>query len=117
MASDVHWVEIDLLRAGIPSVSNVSTVRSDYRVLVSRAGQRANARCWPISVRQKLPVIGVPLRQPDPDAPLDLGAVLSATYDDAAYDLSIDYGRKPVPPLKSADAIWAERLLRDRKVR
>ena len=99
LASDVHWVEIDLLRAGTPSVTHPPLVPSDYRILVSRAGARTKARYWPVNVRQPLPVIGIPLRDPDPDVPLDLAAVLNAAYNHGAYDLSIDYRKKPDPPL------------------
>ncbi|MCI0462191.1 MAG: DUF4058 family protein [Gemmataceae bacterium] len=112
--SEVHWVEIDLLRAGAPSVTNPPLVPSDYRVLVSRAGQRKRARYWPISVRQPLPVIGIPLRGKDPDVPLDLGTVFKAVYERAAYDLSLDYGQEPQPPLEGDDAAWARDLLGNR---
>jgi hypothetical protein len=117
LISDVHWVEIDLLRAGAPSVTRPALVPSDYRILVSRAEKRTRAHYWPISVRQPLPPIGIPLRDPDPDVPLDLGAVLNAAYDAGAYDLSIDYRKKPEPPLKAEDAAWADQLLRDRGLR
>jgi hypothetical protein len=109
--SEVHWAEIDLLRAGLPSVTNPPLVPSDYRVLVSRDGQRTRARYWPISVRQALPVIGIPLRGKDPDAPLDLGSVFKTVYDRAAYDLSLDYRQDPQPPLDAEDAAWARELL------
>jgi hypothetical protein len=112
LASDVHWAEIDLLRAGTPSVTRPPLRPSDYRILVSRAGERRNkAHYWPVGVREPLPVIGIPLRGDDPDVPLDLGAVLAAAYDRGAYDLSVDYRRDPNPPLSSADAGWANRLL------
>ncbi len=111
LTSEVHWVEIDLLRAGAPSVTHPPLVPSDYRVLVSRAGQRTRARYWPISVRQALPVIGIPLRGKDPDVPLDLGGVLRTVYDRAAYDVSLDYRRDPEPPLEAEDAAWARELL------
>jgi hypothetical protein len=109
--SEVHWVEIDLLRAGLPSVTNPPLVPSDYRALVSRAGQRKRARYWPINVRQPLPIIGIPLRGKDPDVPLDLGAVFKTVYERAAYDLSLDYGQEPQPPLEGEDAAWARDLL------
>lgn len=117
LASEVHWVEIDLLRAGLPSVINPPLVPSAYRILVSRAGNRTKARYWPVSVRQPLPVIGIPLRDPDPDVALDLGAVLNAAYDHGAYDLSIDYRKKAEPPLKTDDVAWADRLLREHGLR
>jgi hypothetical protein len=112
LASDVHWVEIDLLRAGVPSVSRPPLRPSDYRILVSRAGERTRAQYWPVGLRQPLPVIVIPLRPPDADVPLDLGAVLNAAYDHGAYDLSINYRQDADPPLKGEDAAWAHRLLR-----
>jgi hypothetical protein len=53
----------------------------------------------------------VPLRLPDPDVPLDLQAALQTAYDEARYDLSIDYSQPPTPPLNEADAEWAKALL------
>jgi hypothetical protein len=112
--TEVHWVEIDLLRAGVPSVTDPPLRPSDYRVLVSRADQRTRTRYWPISVRQALPVISIPLRGKDPEVPLDLGAVFRAVYDRAAYDVSVDYRKAPQPPLEGDDAKWARELVRSR---
>jgi hypothetical protein len=115
MNSEVHWVEIDLLRAGVPSVTDPPLRPSDYRVLVSRGDQRTQTRYWPIGVRQALPVIAVPLRGKDPEVPLDLGAVFRTVYDRAAYDVSVDYRKEPQPPLQGDDATWARALLRRRR--
>ncbi len=117
MASDVHWVEIDLLRKGVRIPSGPSFVKSDYRVLVSRADPRWEAKYWPTSVRQRLPVIGIPLRGKDPDAPLDLGKVLNTAYDVAGYDDSVDYTIPPEPPLSPADTKWANQLLKSKGLR
>jgi len=117
LASDVHWVEIDLLRAGQPSVTRPPLVPSDYRILVSRAGDRLNGKYWPVSVRQALPEIGIPLRGKDPDVVLDLHAVLRTAYAHGAYDLSIDYRRQPNAPLAEEDSAWADQLLRKRGLR
>jgi hypothetical protein len=70
-----------------------------------------------VSVRQPLPAIGIPLRDPDPDVTLDLGAVMNAAYEDGGYDLSVDYRKKPEPPLRREDAAWADRLLREHGLR
>jgi hypothetical protein len=112
MNTEVHWVEIDLLRAGVPSVTDPPLRPCDYRILVSRGDQRTRTRFWPVSVRHPLPVIGIPLRDKDPEVPLDLGAVFRAVYDRAAYDASVDYRKAPQPPLEGADAKWARELLR-----
>jgi hypothetical protein len=117
LRSEVHWVEIDLLREGDPSVARLARAGSDYRIVVSRGEDHRHGKYWPVSVRQPLPVIGIPLRGKDPDAPLDLNAVLRAAYDNAAYGVSIDYRRDPEPPLSRADAAWAAKLLREHKLR
>jgi hypothetical protein len=114
MNTEVHWVEIDLLRTGVPSVTDPPLRPSDYRILVSRGDQRTRTRYWPVSVRQTLPVISIPLRGKDPEVPLDLGAVFRERYDRASYDLSVDYRKNPQPPLEGDDAKWARELLRGR---
>jgi hypothetical protein len=114
MNSEIHWVEIDLLRAGVPSVTDPPLPASDYRILVSRGDQRTRTRYWPVGIRQPLPVIAIPLRGKDPEVPLDLGAVFQTAYDRAAYDLSVDYRKPPQPPLEGDDAQWARELLRGR---
>jgi hypothetical protein len=117
MNTEVHWVEIDLLRAGVPSVTDPPLRPSDYRILVSRADRRTRTRYWPVSVRQALPVISIPLRGKEPEVPLDLGAVFRTVYDRAAYDVSVDYRKTTQPPLAGGDAKWARELLRERGVR
>ena len=111
LESEVNWVEIDLLRDGARSVGDPPLKPSDYRVIVSRGTDRFNARCWPIGIRQKLPVIGIPLRGKDPEVLLDLGAVLGRVYERAAFQRTIDYRKTPIPPLKGADEVWAKQLI------
>jgi hypothetical protein len=112
LGSAVNWVEIDLLRAGAPS--QPPRVASDYRILVSKGPDHVQGRFWFVHLRQALPVVGIPLRDPDPDVPLDLGAVLRTAYDRAAYDLSVDYSIPPDPPLDPADAEWAKNMLHEK---
>ncbi len=76
LESEVHWVEIDLLRAGAPSIGYGGAPDSDYRMRVSKAEERRCFLLWATNLREPLPVIGIPLRTPDADVPLDLGAVL-----------------------------------------
>lgn len=115
--SKVHWVEIDLLRDGTPTLARLARADGDYRIVVARCDRSTYGKFWPVSVRQALPVIGVPLRGKDPDAPLDLNAVLCTAYDKAEYDATIDYRRDPVPPLSREDAAWAAKLLREHGLR
>jgi Protein of unknown function (DUF4058) len=117
MSSEVHWIEIDLLRKGARIPSGKTFVGSDYRVLVSPSDFRPRFKYWPIGVRQRLPVIGIPLKGNDPDTALDLGEVLSTAYDVAAYVDSVDYSEPPQLPLKTADARWANQLLKSKGLR
>jgi hypothetical protein len=61
---------------------------------------------------EPLPTIPVPLADDDPDVPLDLQAVFTATYERAGYDYSLDYARPLTPRLEAADADWVNGLLR-----
>jgi hypothetical protein len=52
------------------------------------------------------PTIPVPLKG-ELDVALDLGVALVEVYDEAGYDLSIDYSQSPPPPaLTVADESW-----------
>jgi hypothetical protein len=61
---------------------------------------------------RRLSVLPVPLSTPDPDVPLDLGAVVQAVYERGGYATRIDY-RQPVPPpvLEPEQQAWVEHLL------
>lgn len=82
----------------------------DYGVLVSRAEQRPRAGFWPVLLRDRLLVIPVPLREPDPDAQLDLQEMLHRLYDAAGYEDYI-YDGLPEPPLNPDDDAWARQLV------
>lgn len=54
----------------------------------------------------------MPLREADGEVALDLGAALRAIYEEAAYELSIDYGEAPPPPkLSDEDMVWMKQLV------
>jgi hypothetical protein len=105
-------VEIDLLRGGEPMRLATEAPDLDYRILVSRGDRRPVAELYVFSVRDPIPVFALPLRRGDEEPRVDIGAVLSVLYDRAAYDLSIDYRKEPVPPLAGEAAAWADTLLR-----
>ena len=117
--STSHWVEIDLLRAREPGPSTREPLPPhEYLVHVSRVDQRPKGLFWPIRLSQKLPVIRIPLRPEDPDATLDLQAVLSTAYDRAGYDLSVDYTREPDAAAGRANGPdWADGLLKAKGLR
>ena len=116
MRSESHYVEIDLLRT-LPRVTGVQNPPPlDYYAMVSRAEERPSVGFWPIKLRDRLPKIPVPLRSPDPDAVLDLQAVLDATYDAARYGDYIYRGGPPEPPLEGEDADWAAAVLAEANI-
>jgi Protein of unknown function (DUF4058) len=112
LTSPVHLIEIDLLRSYPRMPFDDPLPQAHYLVMVCKAGERPNSSVWPISVRQTLPTIPIPLLHPDPPVPLDLGQALRAAYERARYDLRVDYRKPPVPRLSSADAAWAAALIR-----
>jgi hypothetical protein len=109
LRSPVHLVEIDLLRGG-PRLPFDDLPECEYCVLVSRAEKRPEGEAWPIRLRDRLPRIPVPLRSGDPDARLDLQALLHRVYDAAGYDTFI-YTGQPEPALRPEDAEWPRQFL------
>ena len=117
----ISLVEIDLLRRGehalaIPRAWWPQDLRTPYRACVTRGAAPRRFEVYGFSLREPLPSIQIPLRAHEPDVPLDLQAVGSRVYRAGAYD-DIDYREDPDPPLESADAVWADELLRARGLR
>ena len=109
--ADVHIIVLDLLRRGERPITSSNLPKTPYLVTLTRVGAQV-MKAWPTQMNEKLPVIPVPLWAPDEDIPLDLSAALTTIYDEAAYDLSIDYAdTPPPPPLDESEAIQTERIL------
>jgi Protein of unknown function (DUF4058) len=89
-----------------------------YYVTLSRAHRRPVVEVWSIQLWEKLPVLPVPLLDPDPDVPLDLGTVVAAVYERGAYARLIDYRLPPPPPaLPEGEAAWLDKYLRAQQAR
>jgi hypothetical protein len=108
LASEAHFVEIDLLRGGQP-MPPADRPDCDYSVLVSRAEVRPRAGFWPIGLRERLPIIPIPLRQPAEFARIDLQEILHHVYDVSGY-ADFLYENQPEPRLSNKDAAWAREL-------
>src|SRR5262249_25348832 len=104
-----HLVEIDLLRGGRPMPVDDRPACS-YSVLVSRVEERPRAGLWPITLRDQLPIIPIPLRQPDGEARIDLQELLHRIYDASGYEYYI-YGGTPEPALSPEDSAWARQFV------
>jgi hypothetical protein len=112
LGSLTNLVEIDLLRGGDPFEMKVPG-RSDYRIVVSRSERRPRADFYLFGVRQAIPDFPIPLRPNEAEPTLPLNQILHTLYDQSGYDLAIDYGQSPEPPLTADDIDWATQLLAD----
>ncbi len=110
-----NFVEIDLLRGGQRMPMLTPWPDSPYALLVCRASRAPHCRAWPAHFRRRLPVIPVPLLEPDPDLTLDLQPLIDGIYALGRYDERIDYTRPLTPPLTAADAAWAQDALKERQ--
>jgi len=115
-----NLVEVDLLRGGEPlpvlhqGAALPRSMAGDYRVVVSRGAQRHRGELFPLSLRDPLPALPIPLRPEDDEPTISLQKVLDTVYDRGGFDRLLDYHGDPVPPLKPDDAAWADSLLREK---
>ncbi len=117
LSSETSLVEIDLLRRGehtvaIPPYYLIPYQPCHYLISISRATHRERFEVYPLTLRQRLPRVTIPLLEPDADAVLDLQAVFERCYENGAYADLIDYREEPESPLAPDDAAWADDLLR-----
>ena len=106
LASATNLVEIDLLRQWPPVVQLPDAVKTHYRILVSDSATRPRASLYAFNLPQPIPAFPLPLREGDAEPVLAMQTLLGQIYDESGYDLVIDYGQEPVPPLPEADMAW-----------
>lgn len=109
LASRASLVEVDLLRAGEPTVAcPVERLPvAPYRVVVTRGWDRERREVYPAQLRDRLPRFAVPLREDLDDVALDLPALLAQAYENAGYADRLDYETDPIPPLAPEELAWA----------
>jgi hypothetical protein len=118
LASQAHFIEIDLLRRGphvlaVPEWLARQHASYDYLICVNRAeGLRDRFRLYPRQLRLRLPRIRVPLAEGDPDVVLDVQAVVAQTYEASSYRERLRYDQPCVPALAAEDQAWADELIR-----
>ncbi|MBW4598588.1 MAG: DUF4058 family protein [Calothrix sp. FI2-JRJ7] len=117
LSSNTHLVEIDLLRGGVPLPIMETTIKSHYRILVSRSERRPQADLYVFNIQNSIPSFLLPLRTGDVEPILDLQTILNELYDRASYDLVIDYHQEPIPGLSKTDFDWLDTLLRTQGLR
>lgn len=117
LQSTAHLVEIDLLRGGqsvvsVPGESLAPLAAYHYLACVNPGPpDRGKCRLYPRYVWERLPRIGVPLADGDPDVPLDVQAAIEQVYEAGRYREVLDYRLGCVPPLEAEARTWAETLV------
>ena len=114
----VNRVEIDLLRAGrrmfeFPERLLQPEQHKPYYVIVHRGDRDRQAEIYALDLRERLPIVGVPLRAKEEDVAVDLQPILP-TEAFAENRFPIDYDEPCDPPLTGDDAVWAAQLLASR---
>jgi hypothetical protein len=121
-SSDANLVEIDLNRFGVHTLAfpleHVKPQgRTAYMACVRRATRRYKAEVYPMPLWERLPVVKVPLRPDDADAPLDLQPLVEQCYRNGAYEGTLEYAIDPDPPLFGAEKEWADEWLHEKGLR
>ena len=111
----VNIVEIDLLRRGAwvlvaPRDMVPKSHRGPYRICIWRSAKSDACELYRATLRERLPVIMIPLRSTDEDVGLDLQTLIERCYTNGAYD-DIDYATELDLPLSKDDAKWSHALL------
>ncbi|MBI2929638.1 MAG: DUF4058 family protein [Verrucomicrobia bacterium] len=116
LQSDASLVEIDLVRAGervlaLPHYDIPLQYRADYLACISPGWKRNRRQLYAMPLRQRLPVLPIPLRRHEAPVTLDLQTLVEQVYVAGRYHL-LDYRSDLEPPLPPEDAAWAADVLR-----
>lgn len=109
---DVHLVELELLTRGRRLPMDGPLPPGDYYYFVARAEQRPDCAVYAWGLRQPLPTVPVPLRTPDADVFVDLGAVFATAYQRGRYERSVNYQTVPRVAVNPATLAWIKRQRR-----
>ena len=118
LTGGVNLVEVDLLR-GSGFVLAYSPERLSpasgtvYHICIRRIRAPHVAAVYRAPLRQRLPIVGIPLRPTDKDVTLDLQQLIDLCYQRGRY-WTIDYRQPLAPRLPDEDARWADELLREK---
>jgi hypothetical protein len=113
----VHLVELDLLLGGRRLPMQEPLPSADYYYFVSRSERRPNCDVYSWKLDQSLPTVPIPLRAPDPDILVDLGAVFATAYARGRFFRRVNYAG-PIPAVvNNRDKGWVESVAKQAPVR
>ena len=110
--ASVNLVEIDLLLGGAPLPMKRPIPPGGYYAIVARGPRLPVAELYRWSVRDRLPSLPIPLREPDPDVIIDLAALVDKVYTLGRYELTLRR-QAPLPEaalLAPDDRAWVEQV-------
>jgi hypothetical protein len=115
LATGVNLIELDLLRSWprMP-MGEPSPPPAPYYVLVQKAWEWPRLDIWPISLRQALPPLPVPLDREVAEVTLDLQSCFAEAFAEGRYREEFDYRQPPAPPLQEPDATWAREWITEK---
>jgi hypothetical protein len=112
-AAHVNLVEIDLLLGGAPLPMKPRIEPGGYYTIAVRGARFPLADVCRWTVRDPLPVLPIPLREPDADIRIDLAALVTRVYDLGRYARTLR--REPPLPdtasLNPDDRTWVESIV------
>lgn len=112
--SRANLVEIDLLRAGKPTLRIAAPELAEFppwRYLVAVTRRPNLQEVYPIPLTQRLPKLAVPLANGDADVRLDLQAAFTRVWQDGPYPVLLNYEAPPPGDLTPDEIKWCEDLL------
>ena len=120
ISAGVNVVEIDLVRRGGSVFPNegseyMQNQGAPYGVCVFRDTRPKEREFYGIGLRDRLPVISIPLRPTDAVVPLELQPLIDQCHERGRYH-RLRYRTEPDPPLSPADAAWVEGILRQHEL-
>ncbi len=118
IGSQVHLVEVDLLRLGphttaVPFKELVKRCGSvDYHVSVHYFDQPNDFYIYPIQLVDRLPNVAIPLLPGEGSVNVELQSVFDQCYDRGPYRREVNYAKDPPPPVLSPDRLaWVRSIL------
>jgi hypothetical protein len=118
LASNVNFVEIDLVRGGNwqallrPHVCPPDQA-TPYRATVRETADPPAVYVYPIRLQDRLPSIRIPLRDGDPPIELELQPLIENAYANGRYDRRLDYAIPLEPLIGKDDAIRVQQICRE----
>jgi hypothetical protein len=117
LAAGLNFVEVDLIRTGawvLPDHDGMVRFpegRVTHAVCATRGSSPWRHEFYRCPLRERLPIIRVPLRHGERDVALDLQPLIDQSYIHGRYARKIDYSKPPEPPLPPEELAWVREIL------